>query len=1222
MRILAIRLRNLNSLAGSWTIDFTAPEYAASGIFAITGPTGAGKSTILDAVCLALFARTPRLGHISKSSNEILSRRAGDCFAEVEFETRQGRYRCHWGQHRARRSAEGELQPPRHEIVDARSGKVLETRSKEVGRLVEQVTGMDYDRFTRSILLAQGDFAAFLEADADQRAPILEQITGTGIYSRISIAVHERTSEERRKAEQLREALGAVVLLGDEAEQELEAGIGTGTAAVAGVRQRLALLAAVLQRVTTIESLQGQIRETDQQLLNLAQRREEARGELEQCDRGQRAQPLLGDYNRLTQVQDRMAALGAKGEELRAVIDTLQQQQRQIAEDHGRACHQLHEMGDIQSRENETIKVVRTLDLHIHEKKRAIAQVSGALRQAEEEREHHQQDRRELERQQAETAAQLEQLDVFFQEHAGDSLLVEHLAGFRQQLLQLGAREIELARLAQNCTEKSVAQAEAAQTVTRLHQAEEQAHQAVAALRQRQQQLQAESEEHGQGQPPSFWRLQVEQEEQRLRQLEQIGALLARQQAVEEERATLGGVLRELQAKAQHHRTELQALEEQRHLQQQLVAAQEQNHQLALRIHSYEEDRARLEQDVPCPLCGALHHPWADERPAVETSDEILTRSREALERLLAAINRQRETLVGLTRDIEHAGRAMDNGEKQWAEGEGQLKPLLPLLGDGLMADRATQTARLLGEGRELVATLRQRLQAIERLESAMQTVRNQLEQAMARHTDLLQQVQAARHAGETIASEMKRLEEQAQAEDVQINVCRAALLGQLQPLGISECPPQQTQPLLLHLETRQQVWKEQQQRHEQLVRHRTHLQAQMDKVDLLLATLDKTLSQQVTALEDLRREEGRLRGERFELYGDRDPNLEEQKLKALIQQAEARELVIRNRLTGIDKELHGQSEQARMCAEEWAALQPQSRALAADLHGRLPAAGFEDMAAFCAALLPPEALAELGRLKEELDREQAVLASRRAELAASLEREAVQQRGQKDQAELIEEQQALTRELEALLQRIGADRERLAVNSQYKQQFEEQQQVLAAQHKELERWELLHQLIGSADGKKFRVFAQGLTFDAMISHANRQLRKMNDRYILLRDPKEPLALQVIDNYQAGETRSTRNLSGGESFLVSLALSLGLSAMASHNVRVDSLFLDEGFGTLDEEALDTALQTLAELQQDGKLIGIISHVPMLKDRIDLRIQVLPGPGGNSRLLGPGCRHSS
>ncbi len=1222
MRILAIRLRNLNSLAGSWTIDFTAPEYATSGIFAITGPTGAGKSTILDAVCLALFARTPRLGHISKSSNEILSRRAGDCFAEVEFETRQGRYRCHWGQHRARRSAEGELQPPRHEIVDARTGKVLETRSKEVGRLVEQVTGMDYDRFTRSILLAQGDFAAFLEADADQRAPILEQITGTGIYSRISIAVHERTSEERRQAVHLQEALGSVVLLGDEAEQELETEIGTGTAAVAGVRQRLALLAGALQRMTLIESLQGQIRETDQQMLNLAQRREEAKDELEQCDRGQRAQPLLGDYTRLTQVQDRIAALGVKGEELRVVIETLQQQQRQIAEDHVRACHQLHEIGDIQNLENETIKTVRALDLHIHEKKRAIAQVSGALRQAEEEREHHQQVRRESERQQVETAAQLEQLDTFFQEHAGDGLLIEHLAGFRQQLLQLGARESELARLVQNCAEKCVAQAEAAQNITRLQQAEEQAHQAVAALRQQQQRLQAESEGHGNGQPPSFWRLQVEQEEHRLRQLEQIAALLARQQAVEEERTTLGGVLRELQAKAQHQTAELQALEEQRQLQQQLVVAHEQNHQLALRIHSYEEDRVRLEQDVPCPLCGALQHPWADARPVVETSDEILSRSRAELERLLAAINRQRESLVGLTRDIEHAGRAMNNGEKQRAEVEGQLEPLLPLLGDELMADRTTQTARLLGEGRERVATLRQRLLAIERLENAMQTVRNQLEQAVARHTDLFQQAQAARHAGETIASEIRRLEEQAQAERVLVDGYRAELLSQLQPLGICECPPQQTQLLLIHLETRQQAWKEQQQRQAELVRHRTHLQGELDKVDLLVATLDKTLSQQVTALEDLRREEGRLRGERFELYGDRDPNLEEQKLKALGQQAEARELVIRSRLTEIDKELHGQSEQARICAEEWVALQPQSRALETDLLDRLPAAGFENLAAFCAALLPPEALAELGRLKEGLDKEQVVLVARRAELAAALEQEEAQQRGEKEQAELVAEQQALNQELEALLQRIGADRERLAVNTRHKQQFKEQQQVLAAQHKELERWELLHLLIGSADGKRFRVFAQGLTFDAMISHANRQLRKMNDRYILLRDPKEPLALQVIDNYQAGETRSTRNLSGGESFLVSLALSLGLSAMASHNVRVDSLFLDEGFGTLDEEALDTALQTLAELQQDGKLIGIISHVPMLKDRIDLRIQVLPGPGGNSRLLGPGCRHSS
>jgi exonuclease SbcC len=127
----------------------------------------------------------------------------------------------------------------------------------------------------------------------------------------------------------------------------------------------------------------------------------------------------------------------------------------------------------------------------------------------------------------------------------------------------------------------------------------------------------------------------------------------------------------------------------------------------------------------------------------------------------------------------------------------------------------------------------------------------------------------------------------------------------------------------------------------------------------------------------------------------------------------------------------------------------------------------------------------------------------------------------------------------------------------------------------------------------------------------------MSDRYLLIRDEKLPLELNVIDNYQAGEIRSTKNLSGGESFIVSLALALGLSHMASRKVRVDSLFLDEGFGTLDEEALETALETLAGLHQCGKLIGIISHVPALKERIRTQLAINPVSGGKSVITGPG-----
>jgi len=124
MRILQVRFKNLNSLVGEWQIDLMHPAFASDGIFAITGPTGAGKTTILDAICLALYGRTPRLNKVTKSGNEIMSRQTGECFAEVTFETQTGRYRCHWSQHRARKKPDGELQAPKKEIAKTDSGEI------------------------------------------------------------------------------------------------------------------------------------------------------------------------------------------------------------------------------------------------------------------------------------------------------------------------------------------------------------------------------------------------------------------------------------------------------------------------------------------------------------------------------------------------------------------------------------------------------------------------------------------------------------------------------------------------------------------------------------------------------------------------------------------------------------------------------------------------------------------------------------------------------------------------------------------------------------------------------------------------------------------------------------------------------------------------------------------------------------------------------------------
>jgi exonuclease SbcC len=171
----------------------------------------------------------------------------------------------------------------------------------------------------------------------------------------------------------------------------------------------------------------------------------------------------------------------------------------------------------------------------------------------------------------------------------------------------------------------------------------------------------------------------------------------------------------------------------------------------------------------------------------------------------------------------------------------------------------------------------------------------------------------------------------------------------------------------------------------------------------------------------------------------------------------------------------------------------------------------------------------------------------------------------------------------------------------------------MARQQAELDIWLRLDSLIGSAKGDKYRKFAQGLTLDHLVHLANRQLGRLHGRYLLQRQLGGELELDIVDTWQGDTRRDTRTLSGGESFLVSLALALALSDLVSHKTSIDSLFLDEGFGTLDPETLDVALDALDSLHASGKMIGVISHVEGLKERIPVQIRVHKGSGGLSTL---------
>ena len=208
MKILDIRLKNLNSLRGEWHIDLTNREYTSEGIFAITGPTGAGKTTIFDAVCLALYGHTPRLGRIAGQSNEIMSKHTKECYAQVVFETCGEKYICSWSQHKAGKGSQ--LRTPKH-ILSKYSGEIISGQKLSTTiQEVESITGMNFRQFTQAMMLEQGGFDAFLSASSGERSKILELITGTEIYGRISTEVYERASREQRKLDDIKIRIDSV----------------------------------------------------------------------------------------------------------------------------------------------------------------------------------------------------------------------------------------------------------------------------------------------------------------------------------------------------------------------------------------------------------------------------------------------------------------------------------------------------------------------------------------------------------------------------------------------------------------------------------------------------------------------------------------------------------------------------------------------------------------------------------------------------------------------------------------------------------------------------------------------------------------------------------------------------------------------------------------------------------------------------------------------------
>lgn len=1222
MQILKLSFENINSLKGAWTIDFQAPDFR-SGIFAIVGPTGSGKTTILDAICLALYGHTPRIGSITQNANEVMNRDCDSCRSSLEFQTLSGRYRATWSQKKQKNFDKtgkyGQVVSTMEKFEDGcwipiTDGSKVTSKKQEVQKII----GLSFDQFKRSVMLSQGDFAAFLKSKPNERAQTLEQITGTQIYSLLSTKVYDLAEEQKKLFEDKQREVELSPVLDDAVvltKQEQLKGI-TEEAKV--LETQISKIEKESRWISETAELRNQFLRVKAELERLKENRNEFFRKENVVRLAEHAQNILPIFNTLIDKQslreDSIKEKSAAENELVNATKSLKEKdfnfkaaEEALNNENLQKPKKLALFSQIEFLDAEISPLIKSSRLAQEEKIKLENETSDCkdhlnkakedIRKLEEDRE-----KRDLERKEDIKGAflyqrkdELRDCKITAETLSAALADAEGKADKASETVKSQEKEAEALRIRK---EKIASVIEADKVL--LKEAEKRLSEILDG------------------------KTLDELTQEQLSFSEQIPLLEAVKSALKavcdqkEEIVRQEDVMQRDSAELDNWSSKKEGYEKEI---QSLTSRQEELEAL-VQIDELTKVRAELKEGEPCPVCGSLEHPFAANLPP-----EVAT----AKERLAVV----KEESTDLQKNQKEADRKIDVLKDRILVSEKRLKELrknLDLAEEeltlkcgraGLTREGVTEEAAavLITKKESLLIDIKKRIAKARDAESKAAAAKEKIAgttEELHRAEMVFSNAQTKFESAKSLLAQAQTGREKARTELEQFWRKTAKEYGSVITDGeLFAHDPELFKRWIAKAAKYEELLESCREIENSLAIKKGTLPGLVESVE----RLEKSSREKSDQAAELQTELKTKQLQRDKLFGTKLVEIERKAYERLLSQlAEAKDQAYENLSKA--RSVQAAAEQRLKTAEQRSA-EAEKNLLSAKTEwtDALKKEKFESEEDWRRARLDSEAINALHKEITDYKVQSRSAADRFSEADKKLAEKESQKLTDKSLEVLEAEKREASAEKEKLLEQKGELQKELKTDEEARIKRAGIEDELKKLKHQVAVWDRLNTLVGSSSGDKYRRYVQSLVLLTLLKNANVELTKLHSRYRLAKGGGD-MEIKVIDSDLADQERPTDNLSGGETFIVSLALALGLAQMASNNVRIDSLFLDEGFGTLDDDSLEKALNALSSLNAQGKTVGLISHVDQIKERIPSKIVVKrSAQPGVSRLEGAGVKHS-